>query len=155
MLEKKIHLDLTWIEMLCLFSLPAFSNRIPYDLEHSQSSGLSLLPSEEPWYLYVSSAFLACSPSEFPRVCAILCPLLPVSTATFLQLSIDMAPMSCSTLYARRCLRACSSCSRAPMSWYRKRKRKKHKRKNQCARAGGGGGRAARCEQLEMGMCET
>lgn len=41
----------------------------------------------------------------------------PRNSCSFLQLSIDMAPISCSTLYAKRCRRACSSCSRAPMIW--------------------------------------
>lgn len=41
---------------------------------------------------------------------------LPWNGSSCPQLSMDMAWMSCSTLCASRCRRACSSCSSAPMS---------------------------------------
>ena len=90
----------------------------------------------------VCSAFLLVLPLNPQASVPCSCPSLSVCTAAFLQLSMDMAPMSCSTLYARRCLRACSSCSKAPMSWHRKKKEKEISERAK----GGQDCRVARCE---------
>lgn len=149
-----IHGDWTLIEVLRLFLfLPLQTGS--YMILNSQSMGQSALPPEEPWYSCVQR--LSC-------LFSLLIPESPCNPLPFAVREHHGRPSALDghgtnqlLYFVRQALPACLLILlQSPDELGRKKQQGEKKReRSQRARGGGGGGRAARCQQLETGMCGT